>query len=266
MMNRLNGCSALVTGAGRGIGAAIALRYAREGATVVVADLDESNARAVADQVRSLGVAAEAFAVDVRDPSQTVTMIARVVDRFGRLDVLVNNAGVIRVRSLLNTTPEDWDFIQSVNARGLFFALQAGARQMLKQPPLAEGRPCGKIINSASIAGRGGRAMLGAYAASKATAINITQTAALEFAPQLTVNSICPGAVGTDMWKQIDREWSEHEQRPPGSVWQDRIRGIPMKRPETPEDLTGMAVFLASADADYITGQSYNVDGGLVMG
>ena len=264
-MNRLNGCIALVTGAGRGIGAAIALRYAREGATVVVADLNETNAEAVAEQVRALGVAADAFAVDVREPAQTAAMAKHVVERFGRLDVLVNNAGVIRVRSLLDTTPEEWDFIQSVNARGLFFALQAGAWQMLRQLPLAEGRPCGKIINIASIAGRGGRAMLGAYAASKATAINITQTAALEFAPRLTVNSICPGAVGTDMWKQIDREWSEHEQRPPGSVWQDRIRGIPMKRPETPEDLTGMAVFLASADADYITGQSYNVDGGLVM-
>ncbi len=265
MMNRLNGCIALVTGAGRGIGAAIALRYAREGAAVVVADLDEASAHVVAEQVRALGVRADSIAVDVREPAQTEAMFQRVVERFGRLDLLVNNAGVIRVRSLLETTPEDWDFIQSVNARGLFFTLQAGARQMLKQPPLAEGRPCGKIINIASIAGRSGRAMLGAYSASKATAINITQTAALEFAPKLTVNSICPGAVDTDMWKQIDREWSEHDQRPPGSVWEDRIRGIPMKRPETPEDLTGMAVFLASADADYITGQSYNVDGGLVM-
>jgi len=263
-MNRLDGCIALVTGAGRGIGAAIALRYAREGATIVVADLDEESAHAVAEQVRALGRDAAALAVDVREPAQTGTMIARVVERFGRLDVMVNNAGVIRVRPLLDTTPEDWDFIQSVNARGLFFALQAGARQMLGQTPPKEGRPCGKIINIASIAGRGGRAMLGAYAASKATAINITQTAAMEFAPKLTENSICPGAVDTDMWKQIDREWSELEQRPPGSVWQDRTRNIPMGRPETTEDVTGMAVFLASADADYITGQSYNVDGGLV--
>ena len=263
-MNTLDGCIALVTGAGRGIGAAIALRYARAGASVAVADLDESNARSTAEQIRALGATADAFTVDVREPAQSQAMVARVVQRFGRLDVLINNAGVIRVRSLLDTTPDDWDFIQSVNARGLFFALQAGARQMLRQSPLGPGRPRGKVINIASIAGRGGRAMLGAYSASKATVINITQTAAMEFAPDLTVNSICPGAVGTDMWKQIDREWSEHEQRPPGSVWQERTRNIPMKRPETPEDLTGMAVFLASADADYITGQSYNVDGGLV--
>ncbi len=264
-MKKLDGCVALITGAGRGIGAAMALRYAREGAKIVVVDLDEANARSVAEQVRALGVVADAFVVDVREPAQSAAMIARVVDQFGRLDVLVNNAGVIRVRSLLNTTPEDWDFIQAVNTRGLFFALQAGAQQMLRQTPLGEGRPKGKIINMASIAGRGGRAMIGAYAASKAGVINITQTAAQEFAPQLTVNSICPGPVDTDMWTQIDREWSEQEQRPIGSVWQDRIRNIPMKRGETPEDITGMAVFLASADSDYITGQSYHVDGGVVM-
>jgi meso-butanediol dehydrogenase / (S,S)-butanediol dehydrogenase / diacetyl reductase len=264
-MAKLSGCVALITGAGRGIGAAIALRYARQGATVVVVDIDEKNAHGTAAQARDLNANTDAFVADVREPDQCVAMIARTVDRFGRLDVLVNNAGVIRVRSLLNTTPDDWDFIQSVNARGLFFALQAGARQMLEQTPLADGRPKGKIINIASIAGRGGRAMLGAYAASKAAAINITQTAALEFAPNVTVNSICPGAVDTDMWTQIDREWSEQTQCPAGSIWHDRIRNIPMRRGETTDDLTGMAAFLASSDSDYITGQSFNVDGGVVM-
>jgi meso-butanediol dehydrogenase / (S,S)-butanediol dehydrogenase / diacetyl reductase len=264
-MNKLEDRVALITGGGRGIGAALALCYAQEGAKIVVVDLNETNARDVAAQVRALGRDAEALVVDVREPAQSAAMIARVVDRFGRLDVLVNNAGVIRVRSLLNTTPEDWDFIQAVNTRGLFFALQAGARKILQQPAMGEGRPKGKIINIASIAGRGGRPMLGAYAASKAAVINITQTAALEFAPHLTVNSICPGPVDTDMWAQIDREWSEQEQRPPGSIWQDRIRNIPMKRGETTDDLTGMAVFLASADSDYITGQSFHVDGGIVM-
>jgi meso-butanediol dehydrogenase/(S,S)-butanediol dehydrogenase/diacetyl reductase len=264
-MKRLDGCIALVTGAGRGIGAAIALRYAAEGAVVVVADLDEANAIEVAEQVRSLGVVAESLALDVSEPAQSAAMIGHVMDRFGRLDILVNNAGVIRVRPLLDTTPEDWDFIQSVNARGLFFALQAGARQMLSQAPMGEGRPCGKIINMASIAGRGGRAMLGAYAASKATVINVTQTAAAEFAPTLTVNSICPGPVDTEMWKTIDREWAALEKRPTGSVWKERAGAVPMGRGETPDDVAGMALFLASADADYITGQSYHVDGGVVM-
>jgi len=264
-MKTLDGCIALVTGAGRGIGAAIARRYARDGATVIVADLEETNARAVADEVRSLGAQAEALAVDVRETGQSAAMIDYVMDRYGRIDVLVNNAGVIRVRTLLDTTPEDWDFIQSVNARGLFFTMQAGARRMLDQAPLAAGRPSGKIINMASIAGRGGRAMLAAYSASKATVINVTQTAAIEFAPRLTVNSICPGPVDTEMWKQIDREWSEHANRPLGSIWEERTRAVPMKRAETPDDVAGMALFLAGSDADYITGQSYHVDGGVVM-
>jgi meso-butanediol dehydrogenase / (S,S)-butanediol dehydrogenase / diacetyl reductase len=181
------------------------------------------------------------------------------------LDVMVNNAGVMRVTRLLDVTPEDWDFVNGVNARGLFFANQAGARQMLEQTPLAPGRPRGKIINVASIAGRSGRPMFAPYAASKAAAISITQSFALGLAPNVTVNAICPGVVETQMWRQIDREWSAIEGREPGSAWQDRIRGIPMGRPEAAEDLTGMAVFLASADSDYVTGQSYHVDGGLNM-
>lgn len=263
-MSRLNNQVALITGGGRGIGAAIALAYAREGAKIVLVDLNEANANSVAGEIRASGSEAEVFIADVSDPAQSTAMIQHTVKRFGRIDLLVNNAGVIRVRSFLNTTPDDWDHIQSVNARGLFFAVQAGVRQMLKQSPIAAGRPQGKIINMASIAGRGGRPMLAAYAASKAAVINITQTAALEFAPQITVNSICPGPVDTDMWKQIDREWSEQEQRPVGSVWQERTRAIPMGRGETPADLTGMALFLASADSDYIAGQSYHVDGGIV--
>ncbi len=263
-MKKLDGQVALVTGAGRGIGAAMALAYAREGANVALTDLNEAGVNGVAEQVRGLGVQADAFVVDVREPAQTAAMVERVAKKFGRLDLMVNNAAVIRVKSFLNTTPEDWDFIQSVNVRGLFFALQAGARQMLKQSPMAEGRPCGKILNLASIAGRGGRPMLAAYAASKATVINITQTAALEFAPRLTVNALCPGPVETDMWKLIDEEWTKIEGKPLGSAWKERTRAIPMGRPEKPDDLTGMAVFLASKEADYITGQSFNIDGGIV--
>jgi meso-butanediol dehydrogenase / (S,S)-butanediol dehydrogenase / diacetyl reductase len=264
-MAKLDGCVALVTGSGRGIGRAIALRYAREGATVVVVDLAEESVHALAGEIRASGGKIDAFRVDLREPEQSAAMVARVVERFGRLDVMVNNAGVMRVRPLLELTPEDWDFVNDVNARGLFFAVQAGARRMLEQAAPAAGRPRGKIVNVASIAGRNGRPMFAAYAASKAAAISITQSAALALAPQVTVNAICPGVVETEMWRQIDREWSEADRRPAGSAWQDRIRGIPLGRPETPEDLTGMAVFLASADSDYITGQSYHVDGGLVM-
>lgn len=263
-MSRLNDCVALVSGAGRGIGKAIALRYAQEGASVVVTDIDEAAAQAVALEIRALKAKAEAFRVDVREPDQSRHSIERAAQRFGRLDILVNNAGVMRVRPLLDLTPEDWDFVNDVNARGLFFAMQAGARQMLGQQP-RHNRPRGKIINVASIAGRSGRPMFAAYAASKAAAISITQSGAMGLAPDVTVNAICPGVVETEMWRQIDREWTQSDGRAPGSAWEDRVRGIPMKRPESAQDLTGMAVFLASADSDYITGQSYHVDGGVAM-
>ncbi len=261
-MGTLDNCVTLVTGAGRGIGRAIALRYAREGATVIVADIDESTAHSVA---RDIGAKGEAYRVDVSKPEQSAAMVEHAVKRHGRLDVLVNNAGVMRVRRLLDLAPEDWDYIQNVNSRGLFFALQAGARQMSKQSPLAEGRPHGKIINIASIAGRTGRPMMAAYAASKAAVISITQSAAMGLAPSVTVNAICPGVVDTPMWKQIDEEWTRIDKRPSGSAWKERIRGIPMGRPEKAEDLAGIALFLAGVDSDYTTGQSFHLDGGMVM-
>lgn len=265
-MSRLASMVTLVTGGGRGIGRAIAIRYAAEGARVAIADIHEANARAVAEEIRAAGGMAEAFLSDVGKPEESARLVADVVARLGRLDVMVNNAGVVRVKALLDVTPEDWDFINDVNARGLFFAMQAGARQMLSQREPAPGRPRGKIVNVASIAGRNGRPLLAPYAASKAAAISVTQSGALGLAPHVTVNAICPGVVETEMWRTIDREWTASENRPAGTAWQERIRGIPMGRPETPDDLTGMAVFLASADSDYITGQSYHVDGGMVMG
>jgi len=265
MMGRLDGCVALVTGGARGIGRAIAMRYAREGATLAVLDLDERAAGAAAEEMRALGVKADGFAANVAHPEQSAAAVERAVARFGRIDVLVNNAGVIRVRPLLELTPEDWDFVNDVNARGLFFVMQAVARRMMEQAPRTGSATRGKIINIASIAGRGGRPLFAAYAASKAAAISITQSGAHALAPHINVNAICPGVVDTPMWEQIDSEWTQIDRRPTGSAWQDRIRGIPMGRPEKPEDLTGMALFLASSDSDYITGQSYNVDGGMVM-
>ena len=264
-MGRLDKLVTVVTGAGRGIGRAIALRYAAEGAQLAITDVHEDNLRAVEDELRNAGAAVEALHSDIGDPAQSRAMVDRVVQRFGRIDVLVNNAGVVRVRPLLELTPEDWDYVNDVNARGLFFAMQAGARRMLEQAPLTAGRPRGRIVNIASIGGRIGRPMFAAYAASKAAVISITQSGASGLAPHVTVNAICPGVVDTEMWRTIDREWTQADGRPVGSAWRDRIAGIPMQRPELAEDLAGMAVFLASADADYVTGQSYHVDGGMVM-
>lgn len=264
-MQEMKGRSVLVTGAGRGIGLAIARRLARDGAHVVIGDIDADSAEAAAGEIRSAGGSAAAFRCDVSDPSQSAAAVDFACVQFGRLDVQVNNAGVVRVQPFLQVRPADWDFVHDVNARGLFFAVQAAARRMLEQSPPGPGRPRGKIINVASIAGRSGRPMFAAYAASKAAAISVTQSAALAFAPEVTVNAICPGVVETEMWRTIDREWTAHDGRPVGSAWKDRLTAIPMGRPERPEDLAGIAAFLAGADSDYVTGQSYHVDGGVLM-
>ncbi len=264
-MSSLDGRIALVTGAGRGIGLAMALRLARDGATVVVSDIDEAAAAAAAKSIQTGGGTAASIRCDVSDPAQTTASIAFAVQKFGRLDVMINNAGVVRVQPFLEVQPSDWDFIHAVNSRGLFFAVQAAAKQMLTQEPPAPGRPRGKIVNVASIAGRSGRPMFAAYAASKAAAISITQSAALAFAPELTVNAICPGIVETEMWRTIDKQWTAHDGRPVGSAWKDRLQVIPMLRPERPEDLAGIASFFSGPDSDYVTGQSYHVDGGVLM-
>ena len=264
-MGTLDGKVALITGAGRGIGRAIALRLASEGARIVVADLREQGARAVAVEVTALGVEALPIRADVTRRADIDAMVDQARAGFGRIDVLVNNAGVIRVARLLDVTEEHWDSVLNVNARAVFFVLQAVGRQMLDQQPSADGLR-GRIINMASIAGRpGGRPMFAPYAASKAAVISLTHSAAAAFAPTVTVNAICPGAVETTMWEQIDEEWGELEGRAKGEVWRERIAPIPLGRPERAEDVAGVAAFLAGPDAAYMTGQAVTVDGGLVM-
>jgi meso-butanediol dehydrogenase/(S,S)-butanediol dehydrogenase/diacetyl reductase len=266
MMGALDGKVAIVTGAARGIGRAISVRFAREGADVVVADLNEVGARETAGEIEGLGRRALALGVDVTRGDQIAGMVRRSVERFGRIDVLANNAGVVRVERLLDVTEEHWDFVLGVNAKAVFFVLQAVARRMRDQEPGADGLR-GRIINTASIAGKpGGRPMFGPYAASKAAVISITQSAAAALAPDITVNCVCPGAVETNMWEQIDAEWGELEGRERGEVWRQRIAPIPLGRPESPEDVAGVFTFLAGPDAAYMTGQSVTVDGGLVMG
>ena len=264
-MHELEGVVAVITGAGRGIGAHIARRYATEGAQLVLVDLDEHSVISLAAELRELGVDVLSLGLDITQLDAASMMISESVKQFGRVDVLVNNAGVIRVKPFLDTTEEDWDYMQNVNAKGLFFCVQAGAKQMLNQEPISEGRPVGKIINMSSIAGRSGRKFMCAYSASKAAVIMITQSGASELSPKVTVNSICPGPVDTDMWVQIDAEWTSIENSPRGSAWDQRVQGVPMARAQTPEDVAAMAYFLATKDSDFITGQSYHVDGGVLM-
>jgi len=265
-MGTLDGKIALVTGGARGIGRAIALRFAREGADVAVADMNVAGARSVAGEIEAAGRRALAIGVDVRELAQIRNMVGQAVGTFGRIDVLANNAGVVRVERLLDVTEEHWDLVLGVNTKAVFFVMQAVARQMKDQEPGSDGLR-GRIINTASIAAKpGGRPMFAPYAASKAAVLSLTQSGAVGLAPDVTVNCVCPGIVDTAMWAQIDAEWNELEGFAEGEAWRRRVAAIPLGRPEVPDDVAGMFAFLAGPDAVYITGQPFTVDGGFAPG
>jgi len=181
----------------------------------------------------------------------------------------VCNAGIVQVKPLLALEADDWDRMLAVNVKGCFLSLQAAAQAMRLQPPLAAGRPRGKILTMASIAGRSGAgpiaALIAPYRASKAAVISLTQSAAITLAPDITVNALCPGLVDTDMWKRMDRDWTALQGVAEGEAWRQRVAAIPMGRPQQPEDVAGLALYLASPAADYMTGQAINIDGGLMM-
>jgi meso-butanediol dehydrogenase/(S,S)-butanediol dehydrogenase/diacetyl reductase len=263
MTNRLNGTHILITGAASGIGAATARRLANDGAQLLLADLNGDGAHALADQLGQASVA-----VDVRRASDINRMLDAAYERWGRLDVLFNNAGVEGVRPLLEVTEDDWDRVLNVNLRAVFFVLQATAKRMRQQSPLPDSELRGKLIQTASIAAyRGGQPYMVHYSASKAGVVSITRTAAQVLAPfGITSNCICPGVVETPMWAAIDAQWAEIEGLEVGEAWKRRISGIPLGRAEKPEDVAGVVSFLSSRDSDYMTGQAVHVDGGLVMG
>lgn len=262
-MSTLTDRIVLITGAARGIGAAAARRLAREGARVVLADVDGPGVEKLAGELGGVAVRA-----DVTRADDVARMIDEPYRRWGRLDVLFNNAGVLRVQPLLEVSEAEWDRVLGVNLKAVFFVLQAAARRMRGQPPMAGSQLRGKLIQTASIAGyRGGNPLLTPYSASKAGVISLTRSAAQVLAPdRITSNCVCPGAVDTPMWEQIDREWGALEGVAPGEMWKQRIRPIPLGRPETADDVAGVVAFLAGPDADYMTGQAIKVDGGLVMG
>jgi meso-butanediol dehydrogenase / (S,S)-butanediol dehydrogenase / diacetyl reductase len=263
MTGRLDGIHALSTGAASGIGAACARRMAREGAQLLLADLNGESANALADE---LGQAA--IQIDVTRTADIERMLDTAYERWGRLDVLFNNAGIAQIRPMLELSEADWDRMLAVNLRAVFFLLQGAAKRMRKQTPIADSELRGKLIQTASIAGyRGGQAYMAHYSASKAGVISITRTAAQVLAPdRITSNCVCPGAVDTPMWTKIDAEWSKVEGWQTGEAWKRRTSSIPLGRPETAADVAGVVSFLASRDSDYMTGQAVNVDGGIVMG
>jgi D-sorbitol dehydrogenase (acceptor) len=256
-MTRLAGKSALITGAARGIGRAFARAYLREGARVAIADIDITRARATA---AALGPNALAVDMDVTCQASIDSAVAETVRTFGGIDILINNAAIFTAAPIAEITPEDYARAFDVNVKGAFFTLQAAACQMIDQ-----GRG-GKIINMASQAGRRGEPLVAVYCASKAAVISLTQSAGLNLIEHgINVNAISPGVVDGEHWDDVDAFFAKYEGKPAGQKKAEVGADVPFGRMGTPEDLTGMAVFLASDEAEYIVAQTFNVDGGQWM-
>jgi NAD(P)-dependent dehydrogenase (short-subunit alcohol dehydrogenase family) len=254
----------LVTGAGAGIGRATALAMAAAGATVAAADIALAAAQRTANEAATNTRRAIAIEADCGDVASIEAMVARTVAEFGRLDVIVNNAGVTRYARIMDLTEADWDHIHRVNAKGVFFCLQRAAKEMIAQHQ--RGRSGGRIINIASISGRGYTgASNAAYAASKGAVIALTKTAAQQLGRHnINVNAICPGVTRTELGARNAVTRAAERGLTVAELQAEQEAGIPIGRANTPEDIAAMAVFLASPGARNITGQAYNVDGGLV--
>ncbi len=254
---RLKGKSAIITGAARGIGAAFAAAYVREGATVAIADIDMVRAEQTA---KAIGPSAFAIRLDVTDQASIDTAVADVEKRCGGIDILINNAALFDMAPIVEITRASYDRLFSINVAGTLFTLQAVARSMIKH------KRKGKIINMASQAGRRGEALVAIYCATKATIISLTQSAGLDLIKHgINVNAIAPGVVDGEHWAGVDALFAKYENLAIGEKKKQVAAGVPFGRMGTPEDLVGMAVFLASDESNYIVAQTYNVDGGQWM-
>jgi meso-butanediol dehydrogenase/(S,S)-butanediol dehydrogenase/diacetyl reductase len=259
-MQRFVGKTVVITGGSRGIGAAIAWRFAREGANVVVA-ANEERVRDTAAELTRAGLSAAYVVLDVTDRTAVTRLFDETEARFGGVDISVQNAGVITIARIEDMTEAEWDKVMDVNTKGVFLCCQEAIRRIRKH------KRGGRLINTASGQARQGFVFTPHYAASKFGVVGITQSLAKEVAKEgITVNAFCPGIIDTDMWAYNDRAWGKLlGDYQPGELMAEWVRNIPMGRAGTGDDVAGLVAFLASEDAAYITGQTINVDGGLIM-
>lgn len=256
-MKRLEGKSALITGAARGLGYGFAEAYAAEGARVAIGDINIDAAKASA---AAIGPQAYAVELDVTSQESIDKAIGAVVDQADKLNILVNCAALFDAAKTVDITRASYEKLFAVNVYGTLFAMQAAARQMIRQ---GHG---GKIINMSSQAGRRGEPLVAVYCATKAAVISLTQSAGLDLIKHgINVNAIAPGVVDGEHWDHVDSMFAKLEGKPLGQKKAEVAAGVPAGRFAVPSDLTGMAVFLVSSEADYIVSQTYNVDGGQWM-
>lgn len=256
-MMRLEGKTALITGAARGIGLAFATRYVAEGARVAIADIDIDRARAAAADI---GPAAIAVEMDVTDQASIDAGLAMAVSQLGQIDILINNAAIFTAAPITKITQADFARTFDINVKGTLFTMQAVARHMIERGIR------GRIINMASQAGRRGEPLVAVYCATKAAVISLTQSAGQNLIEHgINVNAISPGVVDGEHWDGVDAFFAKYENKEPGQKKREVAAAVPFGRMGTPDDLTGMAVFLASDAARYVVAQTYNVDGGQWM-
>ncbi|MFC6638913.1 L-iditol 2-dehydrogenase [Sulfitobacter sp. JBTF-M27] len=256
-MKRLDGKSALITGAARGIGLAFAKAYVAEGARVAIGDVNIDRAQ---DAAQEIGGAAIALEMDVTSQSSIDGAVAATVDALGQIDILINNAALFSAAPIVEIERADYQTLFDINVAGTLFTMQAVARHMIDRGIK------GRIINMASQAGRRGEPLVGVYCATKAAVISLTQSAGLNLIQHgINVNAIAPGVVDGEHWDGVDAFFAKYENKAPGQKKKEVAAGVPFGRMGRAEDLTGMAVFLASDEAEYIVAQCYNVDGGQWM-
>jgi meso-butanediol dehydrogenase / (S,S)-butanediol dehydrogenase / diacetyl reductase len=249
---------AVITGSAQGIGKAIATRLGNDGFNIVISDLQEDKASKTAQELKGNGIEATSIPANVSKREEMFQLVEKATKAYGSVDVFINNAGADQVGPLEEVTEEDLNKIFAINVNGTVYGIQAAAEQMKKQGG-------GKIINACSIAGHKGFSLLGAYSATKFAIRGLTQVAAQELAPdKITVNSYCPGVVGTSMWERIDDKMVDYMGLEKGQAFEKFTGDIALGRSEEPEDVAKFVSYLASDDADYMTGQSVLIDGGIV--